>query len=695
METKKPTLVTSALIYANGPVHLGHLVEYIQTDIFVRALRLMGEDVVYCCADDTHGTPIELSAAKMGVAPEALIEKVWHEHTRDFADFQIRFDNFYSTNSPENKELADLIFSRLRDRGDIETRDVELTYCSHCNRFLPDRFVKGKCPRCGAEEQYGDNCEKCNATYEPTELIDPFCVVCGHAPGQKTSRHYFFKISRYAERLRNWLTGNEKLQPEIRNYVLRWLDDGLKDWDISRDAPYFGFPILGETDKYYYVWLDAPIGYIASCKNLCARNGRDWKEYWEGKDARILHFIGKDIIYFHFLFWPAMLMGSGFTLPESLHVHGFLTINGEKMSKSRGTFLTARDYLEQLDPAYLRYYYAASLSPKLADLDLDLDDFRKRVNAELIGNFANFANRTLAFLNKNFGGRTSADAPGEPELQQDILARVERVKECYRRADLRQAVREILEIGDLGNRYFQDKAPWALLKTDAREAHRVVSFTVNLVRILGILFKPVVPVLANDLERQLGLGHQAFADISFGLTDHPIGTPAPLIPKIENVDLIKSDPFSMVDLRVGKVLEVASHPKADKLVVMQVDLGTERRQICAGIRTWYTDEELQGKHLVIVSNLKSAKLRGIESQGMLLAASNEAALGVLTSPNTPPGTQVRPQGVPFSGPPQIDISDFQNVSLRAEGGRPLYGSLPLMAGDEAVTVDRNVDGGIK
>ncbi|MBP7865863.1 MAG: methionine--tRNA ligase [Acidobacteria bacterium] len=694
MDNPKPIIVTSALPYANGPIHLGHLVEYIQTDVYVRALRLMGEDVVYCCADDTHGTPIEVNAAKLGVTPEALVEKVWHEHRKDFAEFQIRFDNFYSTNSPENKECADLIYSRLRDNGDIYTKEVDLTHCARCNRFLPDRFVKGTCPRCGAPDQYGDNCERCNATYNPTDLVSPSCVICGTPPGHRTSRHFFFKLANYADRLRAWLTGNENLQPEIRNYILHWVDEGLKDWDISRDAPYFGFPILGETDKYYYVWLDAPIGYIASCRNLCLRTGRDWESYWVGDRARVIHFIGKDIIYFHFLFWPAMLMGAGFNVPENIHVHGFLTVNGEKMSKSRGTYLTARDYLEKLDPAFLRYYYAANLSPKLADIDLDLEDFRKKVNAELIGNFANFANRTLTFLQKNFDGRTAEGDPGEPDLQKDVLERVERVKAAYRKTDFRLAVREILEIGDLGNRYFQAKAPWALLKTDRAEAHRVVSFTVNLVRILGILFKPVVPVLCTELERQLGLPHQVFADARFDLLGHEIGSPAPLIPRLESVELVKADPFAAVDLRVGKIVEVGSHPKADKLVVMQVDLGTGKRQLCAGIRTFYTDGELLGKHIVVVANLKPAKLRGMESQGMLLAASSETALGVLTT-EALPGTPVRPKGVPFDGTPQIEITDFQKVTLRSEGGKPLYGDLLLLAGDAPVVVDRGVDGGIK
>lgn len=692
MEPKHPIVVTSALPYANGPIHLGHLVEYIQTDIYVRALKLMGEDAIYCCADDTHGTPIEVNAARQGITPEALIARYYDEHRRDFADFEIRFDNFYTTNSPENKEFSDFIFSSARANGDIYTKDVELTYCDKCGRFLPDRYVKGRCPRCSAPDQYGDNCERCNATYAPTDLGDPFCVVCGTPPGRKTSGHYFFKLANYAERLRAWLTGNAKIQDEIRNYILTWIDEGLRDWDLSRDAPYFGFPILGETDKYYYVWLDAPIGYIASTRNYCTRTGRDWEAFWRRPEGRVRHIIGKDIIYFHFLFWPAMLMAAGFNLPESILVHGFLTVNGEKMSKSRGTFITAREYLDKLNPAYLRYYYAANLSAKMADVDLDLEDFKRRVNAELIGNFANFANRSLTFLAKNFDGVTGDFA--EPELEARILEKAAKVIGHYRDVELRAAVREILEIGDIGNRYFQEQAPWALLKTDRVRAHAVTSFTVNLVRILGTLFKPIVPRLANDLERQLALPHQSFENLAFDLKGHRIGEPAILIQKVDQVDIVQKDPMAAIDLRVARVLACASHPKADKLVVLQIDLGAEQRQICAGIRGFYTDAELTGKNLVVVANLKPAQLRGQESNGMLLAASSADALGVLTV-EAAPGTPVRAAGIEFDGTPRIEITDFQKVSLASQGGRPFYNGKPLQAAGADVVVDRGVDGGIK
>jgi len=692
MRTKHPTVVTSALPYANGPIHLGHLVEYIQTDIYVRALKMLGDDVIYCCADDTHGTPIEINAAKQGISPEALIQKYFDEHRRDFEAFEIHFDNFYTTNSPENKYFSDLIYSRLRDNGDIYTKDVELTYCEPCGRFLPDRFVKGRCPRCDSPDQYGDNCEKCNATYAPTDLKEAACVVCGAPPTRRRSLHYFFKLENYAARLRQWLTDNPRLQDEIRNYILNWIDEGLRDWDISRDAPYFGFPILGETDKFYYVWLDAPIGYIASTRNLCLRTGEDWERYWTDSNGRVIHFIGKDIIYFHFLFWPAMLMGAGFNLPDNIIVHGFLTVNGEKMSKSRGTFVTAREYLDQLDPGYLRYYYAANLSPRMADLDLDLDDFRHKVNGELIGNFANFANRTLTFLAKNFESRTGDFS--EPELEEKVREKCNRVLEAYRRADFRAAIKEILEIGDIGNRYMQERAPWALLKTDRDQAHRVVSCAVNLVRILGVLLRPVLPRLCANLERQLGVTRQTFANLEFDLKGHTIGEPAILIQRLDQVHLIRKDPFASIDLRVGRIEGVKSHPKADKLVVMAVDLGTEKRQLVAGIRKFYTDEELTGKTIVVVANLKPARLRGEESQGMLLAASSETALGVITT-DAAPGAPVRPGDIPFDGTPQIEIEDFQKVTLVARGGQALYGDKPLQADGTFVTVDRGVEGGIK
>src|SRR3989338_3700343 len=393
-KSKHKILVTSALPYANGPIHVVHLVEYIQTDIFVRFLRLIGEDVVYCCADDTHGAPIAIKADELKITPEELVAKYHKEHTEDFSSFHIKFNSYYSTNSPENKHFSELISKRLQEKGYIYTKDVEITYCENCKRSLPDRYVKGKCPSCGAEDQYGDVCEVCNKAYTTIDLVDPYCTICRSKPIRKDSKHYFFKLSAYALELDAWLSGNKKLQPEIVSYVRNWIKDGLKDWDISRDGPYFGFKIPGEQDKYFYVWLDAPIGYISSTENYARENGLDAeKDYWKSEDAEIIHFIGKDIIYFHYLFWPALLHAADFNMPTSLFVHGFLTVNGEKMSKSRGTFLTARQFLEHYDARFLRYYYASNLSKKLSDIDLNFKDFHERINNELVANIANLAYR--------------------------------------------------------------------------------------------------------------------------------------------------------------------------------------------------------------------------------------------------------------------------------------------------------------
>ena len=405
---KKKILITSALPYANGPIHLGHMVEYIQTDIFARFLRLIGEHVIYCCADDSHGTPIEIAAMKKGILPEQLIDEMHKEHLQDFTDFQIKFDSYHSTNSKENKRFSDLIFNELKKKDLIYQKEVELTYCNKCGRFLPDRYVKGKCPKCGADDQYGDVCEKCKAAYSTTDLIEPFCAICGTAPVKKKSVHYFFQLSKCSKQIKDWLDKNKNLQQEVKNYVLNWIKEGLKDWDITRDGPYFGFKIPGEEDKYYYVWLDAPIGYIASTEYYCthlAKGKERVEEYW--KDGRIIHFIGKDIIYFHFLFWPAMLMNSGFALPEDIVVHGYLVANKEKMSKSRGTFFTARDYLNVLPPDYLRFYYAANLSKTMSDIDLDFNDIKSRANNELVADLGNFVYRVLSFVNKNFDSTLS------------------------------------------------------------------------------------------------------------------------------------------------------------------------------------------------------------------------------------------------------------------------------------------------
>ncbi|MFH0925149.1 MAG: methionine--tRNA ligase [bacterium] len=688
----KKILVTSALPYANGPIHLGHLVEYIQTDIFVRYLKLTGHDTIYCCADDAHGTPIEINARRQGISPEELIAKYYNEHLQDFIDFQILFNSYYTTNSPENKDLSDLIFSRLRDNGDIYQKEILLTYCEQCKRFLPDRYVKGICPKCGAEDQYGDNCEICNATYETTTLKKPYCSICGNPPTQKMSNHYFFRLSAYSERLKNWLEKNNRLQPEIKNYIFHWINSGLNDWDISRDVPYFGFPILGETDKYYYVWLDAPIGYMASSQHYCQNHGLDFKEYWEKESGQVIHFIGKDIIYFHFLFWPAMLMGSGFNPPYDIVVHGFLNINKMKMSKSRGTFITARDYLEKLDPSYLRFYYAYNLSRNMTDLDLDMEDFKNRINSDLIGNFANLTYRSMSFLKQHFEGMIISFR--QNELSQQIAEKIENIKNYYKNCELRSALKQIMEISDIGNKFFQKSEPWKVMKEDKNKAQQDISFCLDIVKKLCILLKPILPRTCNDLERQLNLSDLTFADLDKEITGVVINKPFQLLKKIDELELVQKDPLSRVDLRVAEIEKVEEHPQADKLYVLQIDVGKEKRQIIAGIRPFFTKEELVGKKIIIVYNLKPAELRGQKSQGMLLAASDENNMGLLTT-NQPSGSEVRIIGIDFDGTREINIKDFQLVSLSAREGKVYYKGNPLKYKEVEVFLNRAVEGMIK
>ncbi|MBN1157121.1 methionine--tRNA ligase, partial [Candidatus Woesearchaeota archaeon] len=496
MAEENKVLVTSALPYANGSIHVGHLVEYIQTDVFVRFLKLIGKKAIYCCADDTHGAPIEINARKQGIKPEQLIAKYFTEHQRDFKNFLIEFDNYYTTNSPENKKYSDLIFTRLKEKGYIYQKDVEQTYCEHCKRFLPDRYVKGKCPKCGAEDQYGDVCEKCNSAYKTTDLVEPYCTICSNPPVRKTSKHYFFKLSDFSEKLRKYITGNKNLQEEVKNHVLKWVNDGLEDWCISRDGPYFGFLIPGETDKYYYVWLDAPIGYIASAQNYCDKHNENVDDYW--KNGEIIHFIGKDIIYFHLLFWPAMLMGAEFTLPSNIVVHGFLTVNKEKMSKSRGTLFTAEEFLDIAEPELLRFYYAANLTHSLSDIDLDLHDFAERVNSELVSNIANFFYRVLSFANKNFDSKLST-VEDEAFVKQ-TLPYFDKIKEYYQTFEFREAVKAILQVSSLGNKYFQDNEPWKLIKDDREKAHKVITLCANLVKNINISLKPIMPAFTKKIE---------------------------------------------------------------------------------------------------------------------------------------------------------------------------------------------------
>lgn len=672
--------------YANGPIHIGHLVEYIQTDIFVRFLKLIGKDVIYCCADDTHGTPIEIRAKQQGIKPEELIAKFFKEHTEDFKSFLIHFDSYYTTNSKENKEFADLIFKRLKKNGFIYKKEIEITYCEHCKRSLPDRYVKGTCPKCGAENQYGDVCEKCNTSYKTVDLVDPYCVVCKNKPIRKKSEHYFFKLSEFSGKLKKWITENKLIQKEIKNFVFNWIKEGLEDWCISRDGPYFGFKIPGEKNKYYYVWLDAPIGYISSAANYFGKNVKKTEKEWNKAD--IIHFIGKDIIYFHFLFWPAMLLGAEFALPKYLLVHGFLTVNGEKMSKSRGTFFTAKDFLKKYDAECLRYYYAKVLSRRLSDVDLDFNDFNTSINNELVANLANFCYRVISFLNKNFDngvGKIEKDS----KLVKEVNEKVKKIKKDYEDCNFNSAVKEILAISDLGNRYFQSKEPWKLIKKDKVKAHKEVGFAANIVKVLSILISPILPAFSAELQKQLNLKDLTWEDIKFDFENKDINKGKILIKKME-VEAVKE--VLPLDLKVGKILEVKDHPNADKLTVMQIDLGTEKRQIVAGIKEHYSIEDLQGKNLIIVTNLKHAKLRGVESQGMLLAgcSDDEKEIGLLTV-KANPGDNVYFEGIEHSSE-QISFDNFLKIKMLVKGGKCYYKDKVLKTDKEEVIVEKVGDG---
>ncbi|MFH1770790.1 MAG: methionine--tRNA ligase [archaeon] len=683
-------VVTSALPYANGSIHIGHLVEYIQTDVIVRALKLAGKNAVYCCADDTHGAPIDIKATQLGIKPEALIAKFKKEHEEDFASFHIEFDSYYSTNSKENQHFSNLIFERLKKKGWIYEKEMELTYCNHCKRFLPDRFVKGTCPKCNAEDQYGDVCEKCNSAYSTIDLVNPYCTICHNAPIRKKSTHFFFKLSNTSKELKKWLTENKNLQKEVVNQILHWVNEGLEDWCISRDGPYFGFKIPGTKDKYYYVWLDAPVGYISSLTNYLKGDIKKGEKYWN--DSKILHVIGKDIIYFHLLFWPAVLMHSNFTLPENVLVHGFLTVNKEKMSKSRGTFLTAKEFLEVANPEFLRYYYAANLSRNMTDIDLDLNDFTDRINNEVVSNFANFIYRTLSFLNRNFDGKVIAAS--DKKFTDSILKKVEETKSLYENYELRKVVNNILNISGEGNKYFQDNEPWAFIKKDEKKTHEVLSLCVNLAKNIVILLKPIMPVFAADVEKQLNLKNLSFADLNFDLKNHKIGKESIVFRKIEPVVLKnKENLFSRLNLKVAEILDIKPHPDADKLYVMQIDIG-EKRQLVAGLKGHYKPEELKGKKIVVVSNLQPAKLRGEKSEGMLLAAGDDKKVGILFVDKSKPGENVLVEGAKPNDK-EITYNEFSEVKLEAKDGKAYFEGKPLKTVSEIVKADKNIDGKIK
>ena len=687
---KHKILVTSALPYANGPIHCGHLVEYIQVDIFVRFLRLIGENVLFVCADDTHGAPIEIKAAELGISPEKLIADVYKEHVQDFKDFLISFDNYYTTNSPENKRYSDLIFEKLKKNGFIYTKDIEVTYCEHCKRTLPDRYVKGKCPKCKAHDQYGDVCENCNAAYKTIDLIDPYCAICKNKPVRKTSKHYFFKLSKFSNKLESWLKKNKNLQPEIKNFVFNWIKNGLEDWNISRDGPYFGFKIPGEEDKYYYVWLDAPIGYIASTDNYCKKHSLKAEDYWNSKDSRIYHFIGKDIIYFHFLFWPAMLLGSGFQLPYSIPVHGFLTVNGEKMSKSKGTFFTAREFLQSYNAEHLRFYYASLLGKTISDIDLNFDDFRKKINNELAANIGNFCYRVLNFLNKYFDGEIK-DIDNNKKLISEIKKLAKNIEKNYYGLNFNEAIKRILHISSLGNKYFQENEPWKLIEKNKEKVHKILGLCVNIVKNLSILIEPILPDFSLKLQQQLNLTSLKWEDIRFELKNHKIGKDEILIKKMEVKQIEEAKQEFSLNLKVAKIIDIKEHPNADKLYILDIDLGTEKRQLVAGLKGYYPIDGLKNKKIIVVTNLKYAKLRGIESQGMLLAGDDGTSVGVLTVEKSSPGDKVYFEGFENSNK-ELGFDEFLKISMIVKNSKVYFENKELKTDKEIIRIERVKDG---
>lgn len=649
---QRKILITSALPYANGPTHLGHLLEYIQTDIWSRFQKLQGHEAYYVCADDAHGTPIMLNAQKQGITPEEMVKNVSIERQRDFADFNIKFDNYHSTHSQENKEFSELIYNRLNDAGHIKKHTISQLFDPEKGIFLPDRFVTGTCPTCKSEDQNGDSCDACGATYSPTELINPRSVMSGAEPVLKDSEHYFFDLPAFEGMLKEWLHSGT-IQQEMANKLDEWFADGLQQWDISRDAPYFGFEIPGAPGKYFYVWLDAPIGYMASFKNLCDKQGIDFDAFWqEGSDAELYHFIGKDIIYFHSLFWPAMLEGAKFRKPTNVFAHGFVTVNGAKMSKSKGTFIKARTYLDNLDPEFLRYYYAAKLNSGITDLDLNLEDFALRVNSDLVGKVVNIASRCAGFITKKFDGKLS-DTVMEPQLLAEFQAATDTVAQHYENRDYSRAIREIMALADKANQFIDTAAPWVLIKDEAKQeqAHQVCSLGLNLFRVLMTYLKPVLPGMAANVEDFLNDG-LSWQGAQTALVSHPINKFKPLMQRVEmdkvnkmveeskesllaakdkidpNSPLAKEpiaaeiefDDFAKVDLRVAKIAKAEHVEGADKLLKLTLDLGGETRQVFAGIKSAYAPEDIEGKLTVMVANLKPRKMRFGMSEGMVLAA---------------------------------------------------------------------------
>lgn len=670
-EQTRKILVTSALPYANGSIHLGHLLEHIQTDIWTRFQRMRGHTCYSVCADDAHGTPVMLKAQQLGITPEQMVAQTRDEHHQDLIDFGVNYDNYHVTHSDENKELCEMVYNRLDDAGYISKRVISQLYDPEKEMFLPDRFVQGTCPKCNAQDQNGDSCDVCSATYDPTELINPRSVVSGAEPVLRDSEHYFFDLPQFQDMLQDWLQSGA-VQPEIANKLKEWFEEGMHQWDISRDAPYFGFEIPNAPGKFFYVWVDAPVGYMASFKNLCNRSEINFDEYWDkDSSAELYHFIGKDITYFHCLFWPAMLEGAGLRKPTAVNVHGFVTVNGAKMSKSKGTFIKGRTYLDHLNPEYLRYYFASKLSDAVSDIDLSFEDFAQKVNSDLVGKVVNIASRCASFITKRFDGKLSKNVL-EPELVTEFYQAEASIAQAFEKRQYHKAIREIMALADKANQFIDSNAPWVTIKDDSKQqfTHDVCSLGINLFRILVVYLKPVVPTLAAQSEAFLNdeLTWESSQNV---LTDHAINKFKALMQRVdmdkvgamiedskENLavieqqetqqetqpkaqpeaqpeifpnqnspitqdpiaDTISFEDFAKIDLRIARIVKAEHVEKANKLLRLELDLGGETRQVFAGIKSAYQPEDLEGKLTVMVANLAPRKMRFGMSEGMVLAA---------------------------------------------------------------------------
>ncbi len=673
--SKRQILLTSALPYANGAIHLGHMLEYIQTDIWARFQRAQGHECYFAWADDAHGTPVMLWARAEGKTPEELIDRMNEEHKTDFRDFGISFDNYSSTHSEFNRQLVELIYHRLDEGGYVVRRNIMQFFDEQEGMFLPDRFIRGACPKCGTEDQYGDSCESCGSTYTPTDLLNPRSAVSGSTPVMKESEHFFVRLAAFAEPLKAWMSSGA-LQPEIAHKMQEWFTDGLRDWDISRDAPYFGFRIPGTEDKYFYVWVDAPVGYLASFRELCAREGLDFEHWWKpDSSTEVYHFIGKDIVYFHTLFWPAMLMGGGFRTPTAVFAHGFLTVDGAKMSKSRGTFIRARTYLDHLQPDYLRYYFAAKLGAGTADIDLNLTDFVQRVNADVVGKVVNIASRCAGFIQRKFSNTLASSLP-QPGLYVSFVAQREAIANDFEGRNYQSAMRRVMLLADEANRYIDEAKPWQRIKQAGQESavHGICTQGINLFRVLMTYLAPVLPFTARRAEAFLGLALDDWQALDQPLLNRDINPFEPLLTRIDPVkieaiiadsresmqgvstasavkpeafeplaDEIDIATFSRIDLRIARIIKAEAVPNADKLVKLTLDVGSATRTVFAGIKAAYDPVQLQGRMTVVAANLQARKMRFGTSEGMVLAAGDGGDEVFILSPDAGarPGMRVR------------------------------------------------------